>query len=101
MSNHIYSVWALLMGKKFWDKLSPDEQQLIMAAAKEATAYERETIRAFSNNAKEQLESEGMQITELPDAEVAKLREMTKPVWDQFTERFGAAEAQEMMTALK
>jgi TRAP-type transport system periplasmic protein len=101
MSNHIYSVWALLMGKKFWDKLSTDEQQVIMAAAKEATAYERETIRAFSNNAKEQLESEGMQITELPDAEVAKLREMTKPVWDQFTERFGAAEAQEMMTALK
>ena len=48
MSNHIYSVWALLMGKKFWDKLSSDEQQLIMAAAKEATpAYERETIRAF------------------------------------------------------
>ena len=39
MSNHIYSVWALLMGKKFWDKLSPDEQQLIMAAAKEATEY--------------------------------------------------------------
>ena len=101
MSNHIYSVWALLMGKKFWDKLSPDEQQLVMAAAKEATAFERETIRAFSTKAKKEIESEGMEITELPEAEVAKLREMTKPVWDQFTQQFGQAEAQEMMAALK
>ena len=37
ISNHIYSVWALLMSKKFWDKLSPDEQQLITEAGKEAT----------------------------------------------------------------
>ena len=101
MSNHIYSVWALLMGKKFWDKLSPDEQQLVMAAAKEATAFERETIRAFSTKAKEVLEGEGMEITELPEAELMKLREMTKPVWDQFTQQFGQAEAQEMLTALK
>ena len=101
MSNHIYSVWALLMGKKFWDKLSPDEQQLVAAAAKEATAFERETIRAFSAKAKEEIESEGMEVTELPEAEVAKLREMTKPVWDQFTQQFGQAEAQEMMAALK
>ena len=93
MSNHIYSVWALLMGKKFWDKLSPDEQQLITAAAKEATAFERETIRAFSTKAKEELESEGMEITELPEAELTKLREITKPVVDQFTQQFGQAEA--------
>ena len=42
-----------------------------------------------------------MEVTELPEAEVAKLREMTKPVWDQFTQQFGQAEAQEMMAALK
>lgn len=101
MSNHIYSVWALLMGKKFWDKLSPDEQQLITAAAKEATAFERETIRAFATEARAELESEGMEITELPEAEVAKLREMTKPVWDQFTQQFGQAEAEEMLAALR
>jgi TRAP-type transport system periplasmic protein len=101
MSNHIYSVWALLIGKKFWDKLSPDEQQLITAAAKEATTFERGTIRAFSAEAQEELEGEGMEITTLPEAEVAKLREMTKPVWDQFTQQFGQAEAQEMMEALK
>jgi tripartite ATP-independent transporter DctP family solute receptor len=101
LSNHIYSVWALLMGKKFWDKLSPDEQQLITDAAKQATSFERETIRAYGAKALEELEGEGMEVTTLPEAEVAKLREMTKPVWDQFTQKFGQSDAQEMMAALQ
>ena len=101
LSNHIYSVWALLMGKKFWDKLSPDEQKLIMEAAKEATAFERETIRAYGADALQKLESEGMEVTNLPEAEVVKLREMTQPVRDQFTQKFGPADAAEMMAALK
>ena len=101
ISNHIYSVWALLMSKKFWDKLSPDEQQLITEAGKEATVAEREIIRAYSANALEQLKSEGMEVTTLPDAEVAKLREMTKPVWTKFTQQFGQDSADAMMAALK
>ena len=35
------------MSKRFWDRLSPDEQKLITEAASEATAFERKTIRAF------------------------------------------------------
>lgn len=101
ISNHIYSVWALLMSKKFWDKLSPDEQQLITEAGKEATVAEREIIRAYSATALEQLKSEGMEVTTLPDAEVAKLREMTKPVWAKFTQQFGQDSADAMMADLK
>ncbi len=101
ISNHIYSVWALLMSKKFWDKLSPDEQQLITEAGKEATIAEREIIRAYSATALEKLKSEGMAVTTLPDAEVAKLREMTKPVWAKFTKEFGQESADAMMAQLK
>ncbi len=101
LSNHIYSVWALLMGKKFWDKLSPDEQQLIGEAAKEATAFERATIRAYAAEALDKLKSEGMEVTTLPDPEMAKLRQMTEPVRAQFKQQFGAADAEEMMAALK
>lgn len=100
MSNHIYSVWALLMGKRFWDRLSPDEQKVITEAAEEAKAFERETIRAFDAKALEELKAQGMQVTTLPEAEVAKLREKTKPVWAKFTEEFGAGPAGEMLAAL-
>ncbi len=41
-----------------------------------------------------------MQVTTLPDAEIAKLREKTKPVWTKFTKEFGEADAKEMLAAL-
>jgi TRAP-type transport system periplasmic protein len=40
-------------------------------------------------------------VTTLPEAEVAKLRDKTKPVWTKFTKEFGEASANEMMAALK
>ncbi len=100
ISNHIYSVWAFLMSKKFWDKLNADEQALITEAANETRTFERQTIRAFSDKALEELKSNGMEVTTLPDAEVANLREKTKPVWTKFTKQFGEDAAKEMLTAL-
>jgi TRAP-type transport system periplasmic protein len=100
LSNHIYSVWALLMSKRFWDRLSADEQKIITDAAVEAQAFERQTIRAFDAKALEELKSKGMQVTTLEPAEVAKLRDKTKPVWTKFTKEFGEADAGEMMAAL-
>jgi TRAP-type transport system periplasmic protein len=100
LSNHIYSVWAFLMSKRFWDRLSADEQKIITEAAAEAQAFERQTIRAFDAKALEELKSKGMQVTTLEPAEVAKLRDKTKPVWTKFTKEFGEADAGEMLAAL-
>ena len=100
LSNHIYSVWAVLMSKRFWDRLTPDEQKIITEATKEATDFERKTIRAFEAKALEELKANGMQVTTLPEAEVAKLRDKTKPVWTKFTKEFGEASADEIMGVL-
>ena len=101
ISNHIYSVWAFLISKKFWDKLSPDEQKLLTEAANEATAFERKTIRAFDATALEEIKSKGIQVTTLSDEETAKLREITKPVSAKFTQEFGEAGAKEMAAELE
>ncbi len=101
MSNHIYSAFALLISKRFWDRLTADEQKIISEAAKEVTAFERQTVRAFEAKALEELKAKGMQETTLPEVEMAKLREKTKPVWTKFIKEFGEASADEMMTALK
>jgi tripartite ATP-independent transporter DctP family solute receptor len=100
LSGHIYSVWALLMSKRFWDRLSPDEQKIITEAANEAREFERKTIRAFDAKALEDLKAQGMQVTTLSEGEMAKLRDKTKPVWAKFTKEFGEASAQEMTAAL-
>ena len=100
-SNHIYSVWAFLMSKRFWDRLTPDEQALITEAAKEAQDFERKTIRAFELTALDELKSKGVEFSTLPEAEVAKLREKTKVVREKFTVEFGQASAAEMMSELE
>jgi TRAP-type transport system periplasmic protein len=99
LSQHIYSVWVFLMSKRFWDRLSADEQKIIADAAADAQAFERKTIREFDVKALEELKSKGMQVTALPEAEIAKLRDKTKPVWTKFTKEFGEAEAAELLQA--
>jgi TRAP-type transport system periplasmic protein len=101
ISNHIYSVWAFLISKKFWDKLSPDEQKILTEAANEATAFERKTIRDFDATALEEIKAKGIQVTTLSDEETAKLREITKPVSAKFTQEFGEAGAKEMAAELE
>jgi TRAP-type transport system periplasmic protein len=101
ISNHIYSVWAFLISKKFWDKLSPDEQKILTEAANEATAFERKTIRAFDATALEEIKAKGVQVTTLSEEETAKLRELTKPVSVKYTQEFGEAGASEMMAELE
>jgi tripartite ATP-independent transporter DctP family solute receptor len=89
LSRHMYSAWVLLMSKKTWDGLSADEQKIVQDAAREATLYERKTIRAFSETALADLKKAGMQVTELPAAEQTKMRTKLQPVLAKFSKEFG------------
>jgi tripartite ATP-independent transporter DctP family solute receptor len=89
LSRHMYSAWVLLMSKKTWDGLSAQEQKIVQDAAREATLYERKTIRAFSETALADLKKNGMQVTELPPAEQAKMRSKLQPVLAKFSKEFG------------
>lgn len=97
MSGHVYSAWALIMSKKFWDKLSPVEQKIIREAATEATSYERTVMRAFDKKALEEVKAAGMQVTVLSEAERARMADKLKPVTEKFMNQFGAASAAELV----
>jgi tripartite ATP-independent transporter DctP family solute receptor len=101
LTNHIYSVWVLLLSKKTWDSLSADEKKAVQEAGREATVFERKTIRDFSDKALAELKKHGMQATELAAAEQTKLREKLKPVIDKFSKDFGDATAKEMFAELE
>jgi TRAP-type transport system periplasmic protein len=100
LSRHMYSAWVLLMSKKTWDGLNAQEQKVVQEAAREATLFERKTIRAFSEKALGELKKVGMQVTELPAAEQAKLRTKLQPVLAKFSKEFGEDTTKEMMTEL-
>jgi tripartite ATP-independent transporter DctP family solute receptor len=100
-SRHIYSAWVLLLSKKTWDGFSADEKKAVQEAAREATLFERKTIRAFSEQALVDLKKHGMQVTDLPPAEQARMKEKLQPVIAKFSKEFGEATAKEMFSELE
>ena len=80
LTNHQYNPQSVVVSKKFWDSLSPADRKVLQEAATESAAYQRTQSRAQLQAGMEDLRKGGMQITELPPAEIAKLREKMKPV---------------------
>jgi tripartite ATP-independent transporter DctP family solute receptor len=101
LTRHIYSVWVLLLSKRTWDSMSAEERKIVQEAAKEATAYERTTIRDYGAKALGELKAKGMQVTELSPAEQAAMRAKLKPVVDKFSKEFGEGVSKEMLAELE
>jgi tripartite ATP-independent transporter DctP family solute receptor len=101
MSRHIYSAWVLLLSKKTWDGFSADDRKAVTEAAREATLFERTTIRSFGDKALGELKKNGVQVTELPAAEQAKMRDKLQPVVARFSKEASPALAKEMLDELE
>jgi len=74
VTNHVYSPWIVLASKKWWDGLSKDEQKVLLEAARASRDFERKDTREEGAKALADLKAKGMQINEVPVAEVAKMR---------------------------
>jgi TRAP-type transport system periplasmic protein len=100
LSNHQYNPQSVIMSKKVWDSLTPAERKLIDDAADEAAKTQRTESRAAVAANLELLKKNGMTVTQLPPAEVAKLREKMKPVIAKYSTNVGDATVNEMMAEL-
>ena len=79
-TRHAYSPLLVLVSKKFWDTLSPEEQKILRDAAEEVKPYERKASRDMDAKAVETLKAKGMIINDVSPQERARLREKLKPV---------------------
>ncbi|MEK8046538.1 TRAP transporter substrate-binding protein [Ideonella margarita] len=100
LTRHIYNPQAVVMSKKFHDQLSADEKKIIADAMAEATTYQRGVSRVQANVALDELKKSGMQVTELPAAELDKIRAKVKPVVDKYAEKVGADTVKEVYAAI-
>ena len=100
LSNHQYNPQSVIMSKKVWDSLTPAERKLIDDAADEAAKTQRTESRAAVAANLELLKKNGMTVTQLPPAEVTKLREKMKPVIAKYSANVGDATVNEMMAEL-
>jgi TRAP-type transport system periplasmic protein len=83
-TNHVYGANILLVGKRFWDRLSPTEKRLMSEAADESRAYQREVSRAAALSAIAELQAKGMRFNELAPAERARMVAVARIVTDRF-----------------
>lgn len=91
VTNHTYSTNIILVSKKFWDKLSPAEQKILQDAAIETRDYQRGISREQAQQAIGDLKAKGMQVNEVSPAELARMRQQTKPIADKFSAEYDPA----------
>jgi tripartite ATP-independent transporter DctP family solute receptor len=91
ITRHSYNAFIVLVSKQFWDKLSPAEKKIMQDGAYEGRAYERQVARAAASRDLAALKEKGMQVNELAPAEVARMREVLKPVSDRFAASYDPA----------
>ncbi|MBO1520193.1 TRAP transporter substrate-binding protein [Oceanisphaera pacifica] len=87
-SAHNYGMQVAMANKKWWDGLPDETQQLIEEASQEAVTYQR-TV-AYPENKKESRQGmidAGVIIHEASEDELAEYRKLTKPVFDEFSNK--------------
>lgn len=100
LTNHQYNPQSVIISKKFWDTLNGEEKKLVSDAAVQASQYEREVARAAAGTALDALKKAGMQVTELPPAEMTKLRGRMQPVIAKYSGSVGEATVKELAAEL-
>ncbi|MDB5928330.1 MAG: dicarboxylate transporter, DctP subunit, partial [Polaromonas sp.] len=69
-------------------------------AAVEASKFQRQASRDAAGSTLEQLKKAGMQVTELPPAEIAKLRDKMRPVIAKYSVSVGQETVKAMQDEL-
>src|SRR6476619_37214 len=87
-TNHAYTQNILLVSKKFWDKLSSEEQKMMREAIAETRDYQREQTRIQTDKALAELKAKGMTFNEIAPAEYARMQQATKAVAERFSADF-------------
>jgi len=81
LTGHRYSVYSFLMSKLAWDGLSAADKEIVMAAAKEATRYQRALIQNAEEEAYRDLVARGVRINKV---DIRPFITATAPIYDKW-----------------
>jgi tripartite ATP-independent transporter DctP family solute receptor len=81
LTQHTFTAYELLIGKRLLDRLPAQQQAWVQAAAKEAVLEQRRAMAGQTPKALESLQKAGMQVNAIGD--VANFRKAVAPVYDK------------------
>ncbi len=99
LTNHTYSMIGLLISKRALDRLTPEQRTAVAAAARSATAIQRQVAGADAAKTLAALEKNGMKIN--PIANVAEFRKSVAPVYEKFRQGGNAPLLEKVLAAAK
>lgn len=100
LTNHQYNPQSVIISKKFWDTLSAAEKKIVEDAAQESAKYQREQARGQVAGALELVKKSGMQVNELPGAELTKLVQKVSPVITKYAGTVGESTVSDLLAEL-
>lgn len=101
LSHHIFTPFVLMYSKKLWDKVPEEDQKIIQQAAKEGALYTAEVNRQQMKELLPQLEKRGMSIGQISSAELDKIQDAIKPVFNKYKSEVGTELVNEFLLSIK
>jgi TRAP-type transport system periplasmic protein len=90
-TNHTFTQNIIIVSKKFWDGLSPEEQKMLRDTFAETRQYQRDQTVEAAEKSLAELKAKGMQFNDIAPAEYARMQEATKGVIEKFSGEYDPA----------
>lgn len=103
-TRHAYTPFMVLFSKPIWDTYSPEEQEILRTCAEQGRDEQRRVSRELSESSREKLVEEGMEVTEMTEAELDRIREVVQPVYERHAASIGedvVSRVQEELAAMR
>lgn len=88
VTRHIYNPQSFLMSRKTWDRLNKEEQEVLVAAARESAIYQRKVSRDAQERSLASIRA-SLEVHELPPEEINRVREKLRPMTEKYSASIG------------
>jgi TRAP-type transport system periplasmic protein len=89
LTGHFYDPLVAIFSKRTWEKFNDTERQLVRDAALQAQAYERQVSRDMAVSSRAALAKQGMEINEVSQQEIDRMREHVRPTSEKLIAEYG------------
>jgi TRAP-type transport system periplasmic protein len=90
LTSHILTECPVVVNKRFWNSLKPEQQKLFQEAAKVQVKVNREENAKNRVKALEKVKAQGVDVVVLTDAEKEAFKRAVQPVLDKYRDVYGA-----------
>ena len=88
LTSHTHSTGVLVFNEQVWKSLKPEQQQIVLAAGKNAQKLCRELMENLDAQVLADFRKKGSVI--INELDLKPFREAARPVWDDYVKKFGS-----------